>query len=129
MLLFILDVFLTLTHIVVTAFNVTGWIWRPLRRLHRWCVALTAVSWLIIGSAIGTLGYCFLTDWHWQVKRLRGETDLPHSFISYLFAHIGIHSPPLAVDIAVAAVFAAVCLITIGLYVRERILIRKKTAR
>jgi hypothetical protein len=47
-------------------------------------MGLTLLAWLGIGWYIGTIGYCPLTDWHWDVKRALGETDLPNSFIKYL---------------------------------------------
>ncbi len=40
-------------------------------------------SWFILGIEYG-LGYCFLTDWHWQIKYEAGYTDLPSSFITYI---------------------------------------------
>ena len=46
-------------------------------------LALTLFSWLILGFWYG-FGYCFLTDWEWDVKRRLGETGLPNSFIQYL---------------------------------------------
>lgn len=32
---------------------------------------------------MGHIGYCPLTDWHWDVKRELGEANLPASFIKY----------------------------------------------
>jgi hypothetical protein len=34
---------------------------------------------LKVKTAIIDIGYCLSTDWHWQVKRARGETGLPNS--------------------------------------------------
>ena len=79
----ILDGLLFVTHLVVILFNLTGWIWRRTRRLHLLMLALTLFSWLILGFWYG-FGYCFLTDWEWDVKRRLGETGLPNSFIQYL---------------------------------------------
>ena len=80
----ILDFFLFATHCSVIGFNLTGWIWKRTRRWHLVSVGLTLFSWLAMGFWYG-LGYCFLTDWHWQIKRALGETDMPHSFLIYLF--------------------------------------------
>lgn len=76
------DVLFTILHIGVTLFNLFGWLFYKLRRLHLVSVVLTLVSWLILGIFYG-LGYCFLTDWHWEVKRKLGETNLPASFVKY----------------------------------------------
>jgi hypothetical protein len=38
----------------------------------------------VIGPLFYQLGYCFLTDWHWDVLRKLGETDLPNSYTKYL---------------------------------------------
>lgn len=77
-----LDVILTLAHVVLIAFNMLGWIWYKTRRLHLIFIILTALSWFGLGIWYG-YGYCPLTDWHWQVKRELGETNLPSSFIKY----------------------------------------------
>ena len=84
MMLQALDVILFLAHCFVISFNLTGWIWTRTRRWHLVCVGLTVFSWLAMGIWYG-LGYCALTDWHWQVKRALGEADLPNSFLTYLF--------------------------------------------
>tara|TARA_B100001248_G_C27399364_1_gene468713 strand:+ start:3531 stop:3797 length:267 start_codon:yes stop_codon:yes gene_type:complete len=43
---------------------------------------MTLFSWLVIGYFYGW-GYCFLTDWHYQILWARGYQDLPHSFITF----------------------------------------------
>jgi hypothetical protein len=78
----ILDVVLTLAHLVVILFNVFGWIWPSTRKLHLIVIGLTALSWFFLGIWFGW-GYCFLTDWHWNVKSKLGEDHLPNSFIKY----------------------------------------------
>lgn len=77
-----LNILLTILHIVITLFNVVGWILPKTRRLHLITIGLTFASWFILGFWYG-FGYCFLTDWHWNVKKKLGETDLPSSFIKY----------------------------------------------
>lgn len=79
---YILDIVFTIFHLLVVGFNLLGWIWRSTRKLHFIVVLLTAGSWLLLGIWYG-LGYCPLTDWHWQVKEHLGETNLPNSFIKY----------------------------------------------
>ena len=77
-----LDILYTILHIVITLFNLVGWIFPKTRKLHLTTIALTFGSWFILGFWYG-FGYCFLTDWHWDVKKKLGETNLPSSFIKY----------------------------------------------
>jgi hypothetical protein len=77
-----LDIFFTIAHLVLTLFNLTGWIWKRTRKAHLITLGLTLVSWFVFGFWYGW-GYCFLTDWHWQVKEKLGEKNLPASFIKY----------------------------------------------
>ena len=77
-----LDILFYLLHVLLMGFNLSGWIWRSTRRLHLISLSLTLGSWSILGIWYG-FGYCFLTHWHWNVKRLLGETDLPNSFVKY----------------------------------------------
>ncbi|MBA2498320.1 MAG: DUF2784 domain-containing protein [Chitinophagaceae bacterium] len=77
-----LNILYTIFHIVITLFNMVGWIFPKTRKLHLITIALTFGSWFILGFWYG-FGYCFLTDWHWDVKKKLGETNLPSSFIKY----------------------------------------------
>ena len=77
-----LDILFTILHTVITLFNVVGWIFPKTRKLHLITIGLTFASWFILGFWYG-FGYCFLTDWHWDVKEKLGETGLPSSFIKY----------------------------------------------
>src|SRR3954447_24101375 len=77
-----LDIFLTILHIAFTLFNLLGWIWKRTRKLHLVTISMTAASWFILGIWYGW-GYCFLTDWQWNIKEKLGETNLPSSFITY----------------------------------------------
>lgn len=85
--LIILDYFFLVFHTGLIVFNLTGWMWRPLRKWHLACILLTFASWGILGIWYG-LGYCPLTDWHWDILIQRGERDLPASYISYLLGRI-----------------------------------------
>ncbi len=99
-LLSFLDVLFFVLHVIIILFNLLGWIWQKTLKLHLWVILATASSWFIIGIWYG-FGYCFITDWHWQIKHKLGETDLPNSFITYFFnsVHIPI-SPGLADGLA-----------------------------
>lgn len=77
-----LDLLLTLLHFVIISFNLFGWIWKPLRKAHLICIAITASCWFILGIWFG-IGYCPITDWEWHVKEKLGEHNLPDSFIKY----------------------------------------------
>ena len=77
-----LDIFFTIAHLAFTGFNLTGWIWKKTRTIHLITLTLTIASWFILGIWHGW-GYCFLTDWHWDVKEKLGERNLPNSFIKY----------------------------------------------
>ncbi|MEQ8238246.1 MAG: DUF2784 domain-containing protein [Cyclobacteriaceae bacterium] len=83
MLLF-LDYFLTGFHLSFVLFVLVGWYWQKTRPYHKWALLLTTVAWLILGWYVGTIGYCPLTDWHWDIKRSLGEKNIPSSFIEYL---------------------------------------------
>ena len=45
-------------------------------------MVLTIGSWIGLGFLYG-FGYCPSTDWHWDLKRSLGETDLPASWVKY----------------------------------------------
>jgi len=79
----LLDIGLTILHILLMVFNLTGWIWSRTRKLHLITLIATATSWFILGIWYG-FGYCVLTDWHWSVKEKLGETNLPNSFVKYI---------------------------------------------
>ncbi len=78
-----LDLLLTIVHITLMAFNLTGWIWAKTRIAHRFTLALTLLSWAVLGIWYGP-GYCPLTDWHWDIKAQLGEKNLPDSFVKYV---------------------------------------------
>lgn len=85
--LHVLDYFLFFLHVAIIAFNLFGWIIPKWRKAHLILVSLTLSSWLLLGIWFGW-GYCFLTDWHWDIKRSLGEQSLPNSFITYLFNNV-----------------------------------------
>ena len=106
-----LDVFFFVFHTALTLFNLVGWMWKKTRRAHLVLISLTVLSWFGLGLIYG-FGYCPCTDWHWQVKRKLGETDLPVSYVKYYLDRLtGLDLSPLLVDGAVLvlglAAFAA----------------------
>ncbi|REE01267.1 DUF2784 family protein [Marinoscillum furvescens] len=99
-----LDYLLTVLHLVVILFVLLGWIHPRTRCLHRVVLLLVLVSWLLIGFIKGQLGYCLLTDWHWDIKRALGERHLPSSFIEYIVEHLtGVDFSKMVVDTATVA--------------------------
>ena len=78
----VIDILLTVVHLVLVGFNLLGWAWRQTRRVHLITILLTAASWFILGIWYG-IGYCPITDWQWNIKRQLGERNLPASFIKY----------------------------------------------
>ncbi len=108
-------------HLALTLFNVFGWVSKRTRLLHRWCVGVTAGCWLTVGPVLyGTLGYCPLTDWHWQIKAARGQIALPDSFITLLLNQIGLFPAPDTVEMLTGVVFAGVVAATLFLWWRGR---------
>lgn len=79
-------------HTVLIIFNLFGWLDRRTRKLNLISLLLTFGSWFLLGLWKGW-GYCFLTDWHYQVLRALGETDLPSSYIAFLVRKITGWSP------------------------------------
>jgi hypothetical protein len=113
--LLLLDIFFTVLHLAIVGFNLTGWIWQKTRKAHLVCVAATAASWFLLGIWFGW-GYCFLTDWHWDVKEKSGETNLPNSFIKYLADKLtGCNFSPPVVDAWTLGLFLAA--IALSVYV------------
>jgi hypothetical protein len=83
----ILDIFFTAFHSTLILFILFGWIWKKTRRLNLVCILLTGASWLGLGIFYG-LGYCPLTDWHFNILRRLGYSDLPSSYISFLITRL-----------------------------------------
>lgn len=111
--LWFLDVFLTLVHLVIIGFNLFGWIWMPTRKAHFICVLATAASWFLLGIWFG-LGYCPVTDWQWRVKEQLGEHNLPASFVKYYADKIsGKNISSSLIDLVTVISFAIAALISV----------------
>lgn len=116
LLLALLDVALTVVHSAVVVANLVLWLPQKTRRLHLGVVGLTAASWFGLGAFYG-LGYCVLTDWHWQIKRARGLEPPSHSFIYYLTSSAGVDLAPSTVHLLTAVVFGVVVCLSLVLNV------------
>jgi len=104
-----LDIGFTLFHTGLIFFNLFAWLWRKTRLANFITLALTAASWFALGLVYG-IGYCPLTDWHWQIKRKLGQSDLPYSYLKWLLdAALGTDIPPVWADaMALAGLAVAV---------------------
>lgn len=109
----LLDALLTLFHLLVIGFNLFGWIWKSTRKLHFICVMVTAICWFGLGFWYG-IGYCPITDYQWQIKELRGEQNLPNSFIKYLAdATFGSNTNAKLIDILTGVSFLSAALLSV----------------
>ncbi len=92
-----LDVFFVVFHSALILCVLFGWIFPKTRKAHLVVVGLTGGSWFILGLFYG-IGFCPLTEWHWQILRKMGETGLPASYVQYVLDRL--------TGIAVSASFA-----------------------
>jgi hypothetical protein len=116
----ILDVFFLLFHSSLIIFNLFGWIFRKTRFWNLVTLSLTGASWIILGIIVGTLGFCPLTQWHFNVLQKLGENDLPSSYVKYLVDRItGYDINPAVVDKATLYSFLAALTISLFLNIRD----------
>ena len=93
-----LDIIFHILHLSIILINLTFWMSFRTLKIAQATVSLTLVSWLGFGFFYG-FGYCFLTDWQWQVKEKLGQTNLPASYIKYVLDLItGMNLNPELVD-------------------------------
>ncbi|PCH91072.1 MAG: hypothetical protein COB85_09620 [Bacteroidetes bacterium] len=115
-----LDITFLVIHTAVILFNLFGWIWKLTRKANLILLLSTAGSWFILGIWYG-IGYCPLTDWHWQVLRKMGNNNLPNSYVKYIFDRIfGTDINAGTADIWVAVLFGAALIISIHLNARTK---------
>lgn len=114
-----LNIFFLIFHTIFTLFNLTGWISRKTRRLHLLTMLLTAGSWFILGIWYGW-GFCFCTEWHWEVKAHLGYHDMPRSYISFLITTLtGLHLNERLVENGTAIAFLSCFLLSLILNFRD----------
>jgi hypothetical protein len=100
-----LNVFFFVFHTALILFNVLGWISPKTRRLNLITLLLTAFSWFVLGIWFGW-GYCFCTDWHWQVREHLGYHDQTNSYNHFLLLKLtGINLDMKLVDVGTAGIF------------------------
>ncbi len=119
-LLWLLDYFFMVFHTLFSIFNITGWMWRRTRPFHLASIIITAFSWGVLGFFYGW-GYCFCTDWHWQVREALGNPVESYSYIHFLILELtGINFNPELVDITVLTVFLLSAILSVFFNLRDR---------
>lgn len=119
MMLHALDIFFLLFHTLFTLFNITGWMFARTRKIHLVTMLLTAFSWCVLGIWYGW-GYCFCTDWHWQVRNALGKPIVYNSYIQFLLHEITGYAPDVHItDITVAGVFIICLFLTVVLNMKD----------
>jgi hypothetical protein len=116
------DYFFLIFHTLLILFNLFGWIFKPLRKLHFVVILLTFACWFGLGIWYGW-GYCPVTDWHWTVLRKLGHTHLPSSYVGYLIQRaLGIRMPPLGVDMMTVglAILALIASIKVNFFYNKK---------
>jgi hypothetical protein len=119
--LYLLDIFFTILHLIIIFFNLFGWIPVRTRKAHLICIALTGGSWFLLGLWFG-IGYCPITEWQWQIKEQLGETNLPASFVKYYGDNLtGKDLSPSVIDTLTAVFFAVAAVMSLYMnFIRKR---------
>ena len=100
-----LDIFFFVFHTTLILFNVFGWLVPKWRFANFITLSLTAFSWFVLGIWYGW-GYCFCTDWHWEVRESQGYLDMSPSYIQFLLFNLtGTYFERDLVDLGTAIVF------------------------
>jgi hypothetical protein len=101
------DNFFFVFHIALIIFNLFGWIPKKLRKWNLVSLSLTAFSWFVLGIFYG-FGYCFLTEWHWQIRESLGRSNESNSYIHFLLVELfGASISERVVDIFTGILFFA----------------------
>ncbi|MBC6490096.1 DUF2784 family protein [Flavihumibacter stibioxidans] len=115
-----LNIFFFVFHTVFTLFNIVGWAFRKTRKLQLLTLSLTAFSWFVLGIWYGW-GYCFCTDWHWDVRRALGYHDRSGSYIHFLILKLtGADLDPGLVETGTLVVFLVSLGLSVWLVLRDK---------
>jgi hypothetical protein len=96
-----------------------GLIWRSTRKWHLVTLSLTAFSWFVLGIWYGW-GFCFCTQWHWEVRQKLGYVDHSNSYIQFLVLKLtGINFPIQLVDDLTLLVFITCFALSIWLNIKD----------
>lgn len=113
------DYFFLLFHTALIIFNLFGWVLKATRIWNLATLLVTALSWFGLGIFYG-IGYCPLTDWHWSVLRELGHSNLPASYVQYLFDRLlGVSITPLTADYLTVSSFFLALIISVVLNIRD----------
>ena len=114
-----LNIFFFVFHTVFTLFNMVGWIFQKTRKLHLITLSLAAFSWFVLGIWYG-FGYCFCTDWHWDVREKLGYEDRSGSYIHFLLLKLtGANLSPQLVENITLIVFLMSFALSIWFNIRD----------
>ena len=108
------DYFLAVFHVGLTLFNLIGWASVTTRRIHMVTLLLTLCSWLLMGIWKG-MGYCLVTDVHWEIKRRLGQHVYTGSCIKY-YLDMWTGADFTIATVNVATTIAMVALVVITVY-------------
>jgi len=115
-----LNIFFFMFHTVFILFVLFGWIWKKARTVHLTALVATALSWFGLGIFYG-LGYCFCTDWHWDIRYRLGYAEMPRSYITFLISTVtGVDLNDDFVDVVTVAAFLGVFALAIYLAILKR---------
>lgn len=118
--LHLIDYFFFFFHSIFILFNVFGWIIPRWRFANLITLSLTAFSWFILGIWYG-FGYCPMTDWHWEVRRLLGYNDNSNSYIHFLILKLaGINLPEDLVNSLTLIIFIMAYSFSIYFYIKKK---------
>ena len=113
MMLYFIDVLLSLLHVVIILFNLSGWIFPATRKVHFISIVITSFCWFILGIWFGW-GYCPLTEWQWRIKERLGETNLPASFITWFVNKItGMHFGDTFINLLTLILFISAMIVSV----------------
>ena len=122
---YFLDKFFLIFHALFTLFNVFGWIFKKTRKIHLITILLTAFNWFVLGIIYGW-GFCYCTQWHWDVRDALGLPNDSRSYIRFLIHELtGVYFDPVFVDTCVVSVFLFVAIMSIILNTKDFIKYRK----
>lgn len=114
------DIFFVVFHTTLTLFNLLGWVWKKTRKINLITLGLTGASWFILGLFYG-IGYCPLTEWHFNILNKLGEHNLPASYIEYLAERLtGLNMSSNLVDTATGVGFFVALGLSVWLNVRDK---------
>lgn len=114
-----LNYFFFVFHTVFTIFNITGWVFYRTRKWNLITLSLTAFSWFVLGIWYGW-GFCFCTQWHWEVREKLGYHDQTVSYIHFLLLKLtGIDFNIHLVDTITLIVFVISLLMSAWLNIRD----------